>query len=287
MEDRAPRDLVLGVDVGGTFTDAVVIAHGVCFTAKVPSSEPQSEGVIAAARAALAAAGAPASAVGRFVHGMTVATNALLERKGASVVVVTTEGFADLLTIARQDREALYTLYPQRPVPLVAEGSVVSGARTGRPGRRPPRAHRPRDRPCDRRRRRAAPGGGGRLSAVELRLSPSTNVVWPRRSGRRCRACRSSVRRELAPVFREYERLSTTVVDAYVTPVTGGYLHDLAVALCLPRVAVSPRSCSRAGALSRPPGRDRHARPSAVVGARGRSASPRSRWGVVWAFRGC
>ena len=257
MEDRGRRDLVLGVDVGGTFTDAVVVGQGVCVTAKVPSSEPQAEGVIAAARAALAAAGRPAAAVGRFVHGMTVATNALLERKGASVVIVTTEGFADLLGIARQDRETLYTLYPQRPLPLVAEEMVVTvRERVGPEGVRLP----------------LADSEIARVTAEVAALRPGAVAVcllWSftfaeherRLAAALCSALsgvpvvRSS---ELAPVFREYERLSTTVVDAYTTPTTGGYLRDLSdrcASLGLP----SPEIMQSSGGTVPTERADRHA----------------------------
>src|SRR3954454_19540400 len=106
----------LGVDVGGTFTDLVILADGRLITAKVPSTpSDQSEGVLAGVQAADFDAGELAA----FAHGMTVATNALLERRGARLALVTTEGFRDVIEIGRQNRPSLYDLTRDRPPPLV------------------------------------------------------------------------------------------------------------------------------------------------------------------------
>src|SRR5436305_9500514 len=104
---------VLGIDVGGTFTDAVLLANGALRTAKVPTAAAQEESVIAAARAV------GADAVERFSHGTTIATNALLERKGARTAFVGTAGFEHLLHLRRQNRAELYRLCAEHPVPLV------------------------------------------------------------------------------------------------------------------------------------------------------------------------
>src|SRR5919201_1614300 len=110
------RGARLGVDVGGTFTDLVALVDGRLVTAKVPSTpRDQAEGVMAS----VAAAELDADALGAFAHGMTVATNALLERRGARTALVTTEGFRDVLEIARQDRPKLYDLTADRPPALV------------------------------------------------------------------------------------------------------------------------------------------------------------------------
>ena len=104
----------VGVDVGGTFTDLVALDGGGVVTAKVPSTpRDQSQGVLRALEAI------EAGEVAAFAHGMTVATNALLERRGARTALVTTEGFRDLIELARQDRPALYDLAERRPEPLV------------------------------------------------------------------------------------------------------------------------------------------------------------------------
>jgi N-methylhydantoinase A len=110
--------LRLGVDVGGTFTDLVALSEGELITAKVPSTpRDQSVGVMNA----ISASGVDAGSLSALAHGMTVATNALLERRGARTALVTTEGFRDVLEIARQNR-------PLRPDPGQA------------PRPRPPRA---------------------------------------------------------------------------------------------------------------------------------------------------
>ena len=112
--------MLLGVDVGGTFTDAVLVDGERIHTAKRPTTpDDQSVGVIDAIEEVLARAGAPASSVEDFAHGMTVGTNALLEERGARTALVATRGFADILEIARQDRPDLYRLCAPKPAPLV------------------------------------------------------------------------------------------------------------------------------------------------------------------------
>ena len=95
------QPVLLGVDVGGTFTDAVLAAGGSLYRAKLPTTDDQSEGVLAAASRVLEKAGLTAGEVTGFAHGMTTATNALLERKGAATASVTTAGFRDILEIGR------------------------------------------------------------------------------------------------------------------------------------------------------------------------------------------
>src|SRR5918999_4602217 len=128
--------MLLGVDVGGTFTDAALIAGDRLVTAKAPSTpDDQSEGVIAAVEAALEEAGASAGNVERFVHGMTVGTNALLEEKVARTALLATEGFTDLEELGRQARAELYRLGAGHPPPLAArELRVPVRERTGPDG---------------------------------------------------------------------------------------------------------------------------------------------------------
>src|SRR2546422_8853896 len=104
---------VLGVDVGGTFTDAVLLDRGRLTTAKVPTRPAQEDSVVEAARAVGVAE------VDRFTHGTTVATNALLERSGARTAFVATAGFEHLLHLRRQARAHLYRLCADHPEPLV------------------------------------------------------------------------------------------------------------------------------------------------------------------------
>ena len=113
--------MLLGVDVGGTFTDAVLVAaDGAMHTAKVSSTpSEESVAVLAAVRAVLERAGARPQALERFAHGMTVATNALLEGRTARTALIATEGFTDVIELGRQARPQLYELCRSAPAPLV------------------------------------------------------------------------------------------------------------------------------------------------------------------------
>src|ERR671918_2898050 len=111
--------MLLGVDVGGTFTDAVLYDGQGVHTAKAPTSaDDQSRGVIAAIEAVLGRSGAAPGEVESFAHGMTVGTNALLEERGARTALVATQGFTDLLEIGRQNRPSVYHLCRPKPAPL-------------------------------------------------------------------------------------------------------------------------------------------------------------------------
>jgi N-methylhydantoinase A/oxoprolinase/acetone carboxylase beta subunit len=113
--------VLLGVDVGGTFTDAVLVApDSSVHTAKVASTPAdQSVAVLEAVRLVLARAGARADQVERFSHGMTVATNALLEGRCARTALIATAGFTDVIELGRQARPHLYRLCESAPAPLV------------------------------------------------------------------------------------------------------------------------------------------------------------------------
>ncbi len=114
--------MLLGVDVGGTFTDAVLVgADGAVYTAKVPTTpSDQARGVLEAVSEVLARAGAAPGDVQRIAHGMTVATNALLERRAARTALIATAGFTDVIELGRQARAHLYRLCDAAPAPLVA-----------------------------------------------------------------------------------------------------------------------------------------------------------------------
>src|SRR5918998_1026532 len=128
--------MVLGVDVGGTFTDAVVLTPEGFVTGKAPTTpDDQSGGVMAAVEEALDRAEAQAADVERLVHGMTVGTNALLEGRTARTALVATQGFTDLEELGRQARPDLYRLCVAGPEPLVApELRVPADERCGPDG---------------------------------------------------------------------------------------------------------------------------------------------------------
>jgi N-methylhydantoinase A len=205
---------VLGVDVGGTFTDAVRVADGRVSAAKVPTSARQEEAVLAAARAV------GAGRLDRFTHGTTVATNALLERKGARTAFVTTAGFEHILHLRRQARAHLYRLCEDHPEPLVPLGRCFGvSERIGPEG-----VLRPLD-------LESLPEIDAEAVAVCLLFSfrdSSHEEAVVSELRRRLPAAHVVASHEVAPEFREYERASTTAIDAYLGPMLERYLHALA-----------------------------------------------------------
>src|SRR5215210_6698345 len=227
--------MLLGVDVGGTFTDAALLTgEAELVTAKSPTTPAdQSEGAIAAVETALERAGARAAEVERFVHGMTVGTNALLERKVARTSLLATEGFTDLEELGRQARAELYRLCAGHPPPLVpAELRIPVPERTGRDGvlrkldegaLRERLEHLRRDHGDDRRGLEAVavcllwgfrhPDHERRAEELSLEVLGDELHV--------------STSHATAGVFREFERCVTTVVDAALSPPTRRYLERL------------------------------------------------------------
>ena len=205
---------ILGVDVGGTFTDAVLLTdENELRTAKIPTAPRQEESVLAAA----AAVGA--DEVERFAHGTTVATNALLERKGARTAFVGTEGFEHLLHLRRQNRAELYRLCADHPPPLVPlERCFGVRERTGPDGVIAPLE-------LDSLQELDAEAVAVCLLFSFRDLDHERAVTAELR--RRLPAARVVASHEVSPEFREYERASTTAVDAYLGPVVAGYLDAL------------------------------------------------------------
>ncbi len=219
--------MLLGVDVGGTFTDAALLTPDGLVTAKSPSTpRDQSEGVLNAVSAALEAAGASASDVSRFAHGMTVGTNALLEGKVARTALLATEGFTDLEELGRQARAELYRLCAGHPPPLVPpELRVPVPERTGPDGvlRRldePELAERVRERCGDVEAAAVCLLWGFRHRGHEQDVARVLGDELP--------DVHVSTSHETAGVFREYERCATTVVDAALSPLLRRYLERLA-----------------------------------------------------------
>jgi N-methylhydantoinase A len=214
--------VLLGVDVGGTFTDAALLDGDRLVTAKAPSTpRDQSDGVIAAVEAALERAEAEAGAVERFVHGMTVGTNALLEGKVARTALLATEGFTDLEELGRQARPELYRLCAGHPPPLVPEElRVPVPERTGPDGVL-------RELDEDELRERVA-GLDVEAAAVCLLWGFSHPGHERRVAELVGEGVHVSTSHETAGVFREYERCATTVVDAALSPLLRRYLERLA-----------------------------------------------------------
>ncbi|UPV76773.1 hydantoinase/oxoprolinase family protein (plasmid) [Halorussus limi] len=218
-------DRVVGVDVGGTFTDVTLLVDGELVTAKVPSTEDQSEGVMAGIEKACSDAGIAPDELDEFSHAMTVSVNALLEESGAKTALVTTEGFRDVLEIGRQDRPALYDLEAEKPTPLVPRRRRYEVAeRTTTEG-----IERPVDEADVRRVAEEIREDGAEAVAVSLLHA----YAHPENERRVVRILREeldvpvSASHEVLGEFREYERTSTTVVDAYVRPAIDRYIGHL------------------------------------------------------------
>lgn len=180
---------IIGVDVGGTFTDVVVFDGRWIEGRKVPTSPDQSQGVIAAV------SGDPDDL---FLHGTTAATNALLEGRGARVGLLTDPGYEDLIEIARQDRPSLYDSLIDRPAPLVPRELRTSSAEKL-----------------------------GDCEIVAVVLVDSYDDPEKEEAAARAVSQRTVLSSRVSPEFREYERTATTVLSAYLTPSVASYLTTL------------------------------------------------------------
>ncbi|MFV0492680.1 MAG: hydantoinase/oxoprolinase family protein [Pseudorhodobacter sp.] len=223
------RDTMIGVDVGGTFTDIFVLNEttGEASVAKVPTSRPdQSAGFLTGIASRVPDLGSVAS----VVHGTTAGTNALLERKGARIGVITTEGFCDVLEMRRRDRPRTWGLrgdfqpvVPRNlrlevPERVLADGTV----------------HTPVDLKAVRKAGRALLDAGCKAVTIlfvnayanaenERAALTALREIWPNDH--------ISASSEILPEIREFERFSTTALNAYLQPEVSGYLNRLETAL--------------------------------------------------------
>jgi N-methylhydantoinase A len=226
----------IGVDAGGTFTDFVVFSEDRRLSSFKLRSDPANPARVILAGLEQVARGVALTGsragvglgVIDVVHGSTVATNALLERKGARTALVTTAGFEDLLEIGRQNRAELYNLMPAPQRPLVPRelcyGVKERAWHTGEIAERPSEAELKR---LAMRLRRAGIQSIAICFLHSYRNSANEQAV--KRSLERAGAyvCASH---EISPEFREYERASTTAVNAYVGPLMDAYLRKLELA---------------------------------------------------------
>jgi N-methylhydantoinase A len=223
----------VGVDVGGTFTDVVVYDEttGALDVGKSPTSpaDPTVGLLNALTKLEVDLAG-----TGRVVHGTTIGTNAVLERKGAPVWMLTTRGFRDTLEIGRTNRTVLYDMRAQKPAPLVPrtrvieidervtfEGTVLRPLREDDVRAAVARIH--------------AEAAGERAALIVCFLH---SYAWPAHEQAAARIAAEvlegwfiSASSDVLPEFREYERGSTTALNAYIGPKVGGYLTTLTAAL--------------------------------------------------------
>jgi N-methylhydantoinase A/oxoprolinase/acetone carboxylase beta subunit len=257
--------LRLGIDTGGTFTDFVRISGDELVVHKVRSTPADPSRAILDGMADLSRDGRSAD----IVHGSTVATNAVLERKGARVALVATEGFQDVLRIGRQTRPELYNIFVPAPRPIV-EADLTYGLaeRLDASGRvlEPVDEARLVDVVA------ALEASRAEIAAVCL-LHAYANPEHEQQVAGRLRAAgiQVSASHEVLPEYREYERWSTTVVNAYVTPLIDRYLGRLETRLGSARLSIMQ---SNGGSISAAAARAQAVRtvlsgPAAgVVGAR-------------------
>ena len=228
------RMIRVAFDIGGTFTDFVLCddATGTTHALKVPtSSRNPGEAVIEGLEKLLAVTGVPGTSVDLVLHATTVATNAVIERKGAKTGLITTAGFRDVLIIGRQKRYETYDMYIDKPEPLVQRRHIVEVTE------------------------RIAPDGtvvtaldgasvsraidamveAGRETVAVCLLHAYANPEHERRIrdeiAARAPGLLVSISSEISPKFREYERTNTTVTNAYVKPIVDRYLRHLDEAL--------------------------------------------------------
>jgi len=219
----------LGVDVGGTFTDLVLVApDGRALTRKVLSTTANyAEAIITGTTALLADAGLSPSVVGDVIHGTTVATNAILERRGARTGLITTAGFRDLLEIGRLRLARLYDLDFERPAPLVSRRLRLEvGERMSHVGEVVTALDRESvEQAVDR-----LAGDGVESIAVCL-LHAYANPAHEQAVGaivrERAPGLALTLSSDILPEMREFERTSTAVTNAYVMPVMARYLEAL------------------------------------------------------------
>ena len=224
-QQASKQQTLIGIDVGGTFTDIFVIDQqsGVCSVHKVASTRGyEADGFFSG----IAAGVNKVSSIAAIIHGTTVGTNALLEHKGADAGLITTEGFRDILQMRRRDRPTTWGLWGQyKPVIEramcieVAERTLASGA-----------IHTVLDeKAVEQAARKLLAAGVESIAVVFINAHANNNNeaqakriiedVWPNQH--------ISISSELLPEIREFERASTTAINAYLQPVVGNYLSAL------------------------------------------------------------
>lgn len=223
----------VGIDIGGTFTDLVFLAEdGQVLTGKVLSTPDDfSRGIVAGLRAIFPRTGIKGRAVTEIIHGTTIATNAILERKGARTGLITTAGFRDVLEIRRLRMPNLYDLFWEKPESLVPRHRRLEvNERINHRGE----VIRPLD-PEEARSVIVRLLEHGVESIAVCLLNSYANPIHEERLGAMIReqapdvlVCLSS---EILPEIREYERTSTAAVNAYIMPVVSRYLNSLGQAL--------------------------------------------------------
>lgn len=217
----------IGIDTGGTFTDFVVARGSRIESFKLPSTPHNpAEAILSGIKRIMAETGAlPAE----IIHGTTVATNALLERKGARTALITTAGFEDVIEIGRQNRPDIYNLMMTRPAPLVpAQLRLGVEERTNKDGS----ILTPLDQKSLSRAVNEISASGAESVAVCLLFSfANTSHELMVAEALAPLEIPVSLSHQILPEYREYERTSTTVINAYLVPLMSRYLNSLSEGL--------------------------------------------------------
>ena len=237
-------DVRLAVDVGGTFTDIVLKTPRTQTTAKVltTTSSPE-EAVIAGAKEVFASAGIDPVSVDLVLHGTTLATNAILERKGAVTALITTEGFRDVLEIGYETRYDQYNIFLEKVTPLVPRnrrlclseridinGQVILELNESAIPELVPNLT-------------AAGVESIAIGFLHAYANPVHEQTVARTLGGLMPGIPITLSSEVCPEIREYERLSTATANAYVRPAMEGYLSRLEIGLQALGLKIGRASC--------------------------------------------
>ena len=224
----------IAFDIGGTFTDFVLhdAANDVTHTLKIPSTpDDPGQAVISGFNELLQLTGTKAEALSGVLHATTIATNAILERKGAATGLITTEGFRDVLIIGRQKRYETYDLYIDKPEPLIPRQHILEvSERLDQSGDvivelDMASVDRAIDALLTPDRETVA------VSLLHAYANPTHELAIRDRINARAPNISVSLSSDVSPKFREYERTNTTVANAYITPTVDRYLSALQSAL--------------------------------------------------------
>jgi N-methylhydantoinase A len=224
----SPESVRLAVDIGGTFTDVVLETAGARFSVKVLTTKAAPEdGVLDGMQRALELGGIRPAEVGLIVHGTTLATNAIIERKGAVTALVTTGGFRDSIEMAQENRFEQYDIFIEKPEPLVPRELryTVPERMDARGGVRLALDEAAVERLAERLR-------ADKVESIAVGFLHSyANPAHERRTAEilaaRLPEMRISLSCDVCPELREYERFSTTCANAYVQPLMARYLEQL------------------------------------------------------------
>lgn len=213
--EQINHDILIGVDVGGTFTDAVAVFDGRIYVRKTLTTPDQADGAMQALSCVLCDLGSRQTNVRvRFAHGSTVATNALLERKGARTVALFSENFTDILEIGRQTRESLYRPNNAKTPPIVSAASTIGVSTNVDLTELVSQIV-------------SAKAESVAVCLLRSYLDHTVEAELVQQLRTRLPDLHIVASCELTQEFREYERASTTTIDAFLTPVVAPYLRKI------------------------------------------------------------